>query len=237
MYKFSKTKLQGMIGYALIPEGLETYPGLVALHAFNQTPESIYEITKKFAESGFLVFAPRYTDASDGVVVSVNALRSLKSFKGIDPSRVGIFGISLGGTVALLASTQEPVSFVIDVGGWVDLADLYNHLSKFPTGTPQKYIAELVKSTIGTPEESAEIYTLSSPITYVEKVTGKVLIIHGGKDTMVPVTQSQRLLEKLKEYNIEAKLEIIEDADYLFSKKEEELVRISLEFLRSHKII
>lgn len=237
MYKFSKTKLQGMIGYALIPEGLETYPGLVALHAFNQTPEAIYEIAKRFAESGILVFAPRYTDASDGVVVSVNALRNLKSFKGVDPSKVGIFGISLGGTVALLASTQEPVSFVIDVGGWVDLADLYNHLSKFPAGTPQKYIAELVKSTIGTPEENLEIYTLSSPITYAEKVTGKVLIIHGGKDTMVPVTQSQKLLEKLREHGIEAKLEVIEDADYLFSRKEEELVKISLEFLKNYKII
>jgi dipeptidyl aminopeptidase/acylaminoacyl peptidase len=237
MYGFIKTKLQGMVGYALIPEGLETYPGLVALHAFNQTPEAIYEIAKGFAEAGILVFAPRYTDASDGVVISVNALRNLKAFKGVDQSRVGVFGISLGGTVALLASTQEPVNFVIDVGGWVDLADLYNHLSKFPAGTPQKYIAELVKSTIGTPEENAEIYTLSSPITYVEKVTGKVLIIHGGKDTMVPLTQSQKLLEKLREHNIEAKLEVIEDADYLFAGKEKELVRISLEFLKTHKII
>lgn len=237
MYRFSKTKLQGMVGYALIPEGLETYPGLVALHAFNQTPEAIYEIAKRFAESGILVFAPRYTDASDGVVVSVNALRSLKSFKGVDPSRVGIFGISLGGTVALLASTQEPVSFVIDLGGWVDLADLYKHLSKFPAGTPQKYIAELIESTIGTPEENAEIYTLSSPITYAEKVAGKVLIIHGGKDTMVPVTQSQKLLKNLREHGIEAKLEVIEDADYLFTGKEDELVKISLEFLKSYKII
>ncbi|PUA34023.1 MAG: hypothetical protein B7O98_01015 [Zestosphaera tikiterensis] len=227
-----KAKLTDMIGYTVTPKEPGRYPGVVVLHAFNQTPDDVEVFARKFAENGFVALAPKYTDASDGVYVAVNALKKIKTLDNVDPIRVGLFGVSLGGTIALLTSTQEKVSFVIDVAGWVDLAHLYYFLSKFEKGTPQRYVADLVKSSIGTPEESKDIYELSSPITYVDRMTGYILIIHGDSDTMVPLEQSQLLLKKLLEKGFTAELHIIRGGGHLLKGKEDEVVNIAIDFLR-----
>ncbi len=232
-----KTKLTDMVGYVIAPKESGKYPGIVILHAFNQTPDDVEVFARRFAENGFVALTPKYTDASDGVYVAVNALKKVKTLNNVDQARVGLFGISLGGTIALLASTQEKVSFVIDVAGWVDLTHLYYFLSRFEEGTPQKYIADLIKSSIGTPEESKDIYELSSPITYVDKMTGYILIIHGDSDTMVPLEQSQTLLKKLLEKGFIAELHIIHGGGHLLKGKEEEVVSTSLDFLRRNNIL
>jgi len=225
-------------GYVMRPKDASGIPGVVLLHAYNQRPRDLHVYARKFAENNLLAFVPRYTDLSDGVQIAVKALRALKSHHLVDKNRTGIFGISLGGTVALLAATQEPVEFVVDVGGWVDLADLYRYLSKFPSGTPQKIIADTVESTIGTPEESPEVYRLSSPITYVDYIKSKkILIIHGEKDDMVPLDQSKLLLRKLQENGAMVKLEVIEGAGYLLKGFEDRVVDTVLRFLREISII
>lgn len=124
--------------------------------------------------------------------------------------------------MSLLASMQENVAFVGDYGGWVDMAGLYEFLEKFPKGTPQKTIAETMKAAVGTPQESPDIYSLSSPLTYVELINGSVLIIHGEKDNMVPVSQSRVLYEKLKQLGRDVELHVI-DSEYLFTGHEKEL--------------
>ncbi len=220
-------------GYVMKPKGLVKAPGVVLLHAYNQMPKDMKIYAEGFARNGLIAMVPKYTDASDGVIVAVKALRVLKSRTDVDKERVGLFGVSLGGAVALLASTQEKVEFVIDVGGWIDLGDLYRHLSKFPPGTPQKMIADTMESAIGTPEENEEVYRLSSPITYIDRITGKVLIIHGEKDSMVPVDQSKLLYEKLRERNIVAELRIIEGAGHLLRGYEELVIKIAIEFLKN----
>lgn len=224
-------------GYLLKPKEAENIPGIVLLHAYNQLPKDMRVYAEGFAKNGLVAMAPKYTDASDGVIVAVKALRILKSYDIVDEKRVGLFGLSLGGSMALLASTQEKVEFVVDVGGWVDLADLYRHLSKFPSNTPQKMIADTMESAIGTPEENEEIYRLSSPITYVDKITGKVLIIHGEQDDMVPVSQSKLLYEKLKERNTVVELKIIKGAGYLMKGYENVVIETVIEFLKNNGIL
>lgn len=236
-YATIEEPLHDFDGYILRPKELERSPGIILLHAYNQMPSDMRVYAEGFARNGLVAAVPKYTDASDGVVIAVKALRALKSRSDVDGNRVGLFGLSLGGSMALLASTQEKVEFVIDVGGWVDLADLYRHLSKFPPNTPQKIIADTMESATGTPEENEEIYRLSSPITYVDRITGKVLIIHGEKDDMVPVSQSKLLYEKLKEENKVAELKVVKDAGYLMKGYEDAVVKISIEFLRSNKIL
>lgn len=235
-----KTRVQDMPAYLYYappvpPE--KGRPGVVVLHAFNQKPEDVERYSMDFATRGMVVLAPKYTDASDGVATAIRALRRLKSITWVDPERVGLFGISLGGTVSLLASTQENVRFVVDVAGWVDLADLYVFLSKFPKGSPQKYIADLVKSTLGEPEENRELYSLASPITYVDGITGSVLIIHGSKDEMVSLSQSQLLYNKLKELGHDVELVVIEGGGYLLVGKEEDVINATYSFLSKREIV
>jgi len=232
----SRVVLREIPGYIYQPPSTPR-TALVALHAFNQKPEDIEIYLKAFAEKGIMVLAPRYIDASDGVISAVRALRKIKEMGFGDYRRIGLFGISLGGTVSLLASTQEVVGFVVDVGGWVDLADLYLHLSKFPTGTPQRYIADLVRSTLGEPDESRELYELSSPITYVDRISSGVLIIHGSEDTMVPPSQSLKLYEKLKSLGRDVEYYPVEGGGYLLQGKEGEVIGITIDFLRRRGLV
>ena len=236
MGEISRAPLREIPGYIYQPPETPK-AALVALHAFNQRPEDIEVYSKAFAKNGFVVLAPRYTDASDGVISAVRALRKVKEMGFGDYEKIGIFGISLGGTVSLLASTQERAGFVVDVGGWIDLADLYLYLSKFPSGTPQRYIADLVRSTLGEPEESRELYELSSPITYVDRVASRVLILHGSEDTMVPPAQSLKLYEKLKSLGKDVEYHVIEGGGYLLQGREEDVIRITLDFLRRRNLI
>ncbi len=237
IYTVIEEPMHELDGYVLRPKELARSPGIVVLHAYNQVPNDVRVYAEGFARNGLVAMVPKYTDASDGVIVAVKALRILRTRSDVDGGCVGLFGLSLGGSMALLASTQEKVGFVIDVGGWVDLADLYRYLSKFPPNTPQKVIADTMESAIGVPEENEEIYRLSSPITYVDKITGKVLVIHGESDDMVPVSQSKLLYKKLKEKNKVIELRIIEGAGYLMKGYEDTVVKTSIDFLRSTRIL
>ncbi len=230
-------KVPDFKGYMLLPEHVEKAAGMILLHAYNQTPEDVRFYAEKIAEKGIVVFAPKYTDASDGVIVAVNAIRKLKNASNIDEDRIGLFGISLGGTMALLTSTQEEVAFVIDGAGWVDLAELYRFLSKYPPNTPQKIIVDTIESALDTPEENPEMYRLSSPINYVDQMTGKILIVHGDKDNMVPLEQSKILYEKLKGLGKTVELKVIEGAGYLFKGYENRVVEAIIEFLYKYRLL
>ncbi|MEM2207092.1 MAG: prolyl oligopeptidase family serine peptidase [Sulfolobales archaeon] len=233
----SKVKTQDVPGYLYYSSLAEQKPATVVLHAFNQKPEDVEYYSKELATLGMVAFAPRYTDASDGVAVAIRAIRKLKVLSGVDPERLGLLGISLGGTVSLLASTQERVRFVVSVGGWVDLADLYRFLSKFPHGSPQKYIADLVRSTLGEPDENRELYELASPITYVDKISGSVLLIHGSEDSMVPVSQSEALYRKLKELKYDVEFHLVEGGTHTLSGMESTVVNLLSKFLKERNIL
>lgn len=233
----SRAKTQDVPGYLYYTSLTGQRPAVVVLHAFNQKPEDVERYSRELASLGMVSLAPRYTDASDGIGVAVRALRKLKSMSGVDPESVGLLGVSLGGTVALLASTQERVRFVVSVGGWVDLADLYRFLSRFPQGSPQKYIADLVRSTLGEPEENRELYELSSPVTYSDRISGSVLLIHGTEDSMVPASQSEALYRKLKELGRDVEYHPVEGGTHLLAGRESVVVDLVLRFLRARNVL
>lgn len=236
LVSISKVKTQDIPGYLYYISLTERRPAAVVLHAFNQKPEDVENYSKGLAALGMIVLAPRYTDASDGVAVAIRALRKLKTLSGVDSEKLGLFGISLGGTVSLLTSTQESVRFVVSVGGWVDLADLYKFLSKFPQGSPQKYIADLVGSTLGDPDENRELYELASPITYVDKISGSVLLIHGSEDSMVPASQSEVLYKKLKELGYDAEYHV-EGGTHMFTGREGIVIDLVSQFLKARNVL
>lgn len=233
----SRVRTQDVPGYLYYTPMAERRPAVVVLHAFNQKPEDVEYYSRELASLGMVSMAPRYTDASDGIAVAVRALRKLKALEWVDPERLGLLGVSLGGTVALLASTQERVRFVVSLGGWVDLADLYRFLSRFPGGSQQRYIADLVKSTLGEPEESRELYELSSPITYADRISGSVLLIHGTEDSMVPASQSETLYRRLRELGRDVEYHPVEGGAHLLAGKEGIVVDLVSRFLRARNVL
>lgn len=102
--------------------------------------------------------------------------------------------------------------------GVVDLAELASHIHKFEACYDQILIGD---SLINNPT----LYQQRSPINYVEKVKTPVILFHGNKDSVVPMSQTIKIAEELKKQNIFHEVYIFENEGHGF-KKEESIITL-----------
>ena len=116
----------------------------------------------------------------------------LKTLDYVDPARVGIWGLSYGGFMALQALTVTPELFrcAIDVAGVEDWNDWYRD-----PGGPW------IRGRMGTPEENQELYRRLSPIYHIEQIVRPLLVLHGTSDVNVPFLESVRLVDQMTKLN------------------------------------
>jgi acetyl esterase/lipase len=106
-----------------------------------------------------------------------------------------LLGVSAGAHLALLQgykySTQINPKAIISFFAPTDLIDMYNH----PLNA---FIVPGLVSVIGkTPAQDSLIYATSSPINFVKNTSSPTIILQGGTDPLVSVTQATRLKAKL----------------------------------------
>lgn len=105
----------------------------------------------------------------------------------VDTSRVGIYGGSYGGFMALYATSVAPEYFdaaaaLRAVTNWIN----YYHSNPWYT-----------KPRLGTPEKDSINYARSSPLTYIDQLQHPVLILHGLMDNNVPFQDAAQYINKL----------------------------------------
>ena len=71
---------------------------------------------------------------------------------------------------------------------------------------PHSILAKLLG---GLPDKKPDLAKAANPITYITKDDPPFLIMHGDQDQLVPLAQSQLLLDALKSAGIDATLEVI----------------------------
>lgn len=133
---------------------------------------------------------PELEDLIDGV-------RWLEKNASADPRRVGLYGGSYGGFMALMAMFRAPEVFkagaaLRPVTDWAQ----YNH--------------EYTSNILNTPQVDPIAYERSSPIEFADGLEGALLIAHGMIDDNVLFEDSVRLYQKL----IELKKDDFELAGY-----------------------
>ncbi len=159
---------------------------------------------------------------------AIRWLRAHATEHGYDPKRIAAWGDSAGGHLtAMLATTSGTRDF--DVGENLDQSsaircgvDFYGPSDfpgwKPPTDNPmvQRTGAEsvLVQLFGGTMEEKAGLARRASPLTWAGKDAAPLFILHGAKDPLVGLEQSQALADKLKAAGAEVTLEIVEDGGH-----------------------
>jgi len=113
----------------------------------------------------------------------------LKTLGYVDTDRIGIWGLSYGGFMALQALTVTPDLFrcAVDVAGVEDWNDWYRD-----PGGPW------IRGRMGRPEDDPELYRRLSPIYHVNEITRPLLVLHGTSDVNVPFFESVRLIDALK---------------------------------------
>jgi acetyl esterase/lipase len=188
-------------------------------------------IASVFTSKGQTVFQvvhgsqPRFTlpEIVQDIHRAVRFIRSHASEYGVDPNRLGISGGSAGGHLSLYMASygndgkpdaKDPVdrasSKVQAVACFYPPTDFLNYGKE---GVEAMLIPQLKSYwpafgiTDATPKDQvATLGRTLSPIYGVSSTYPPTLIIHGDADMLVPIQQSQRMIQKLEEQKVPCKL-------------------------------
>jgi dipeptidyl aminopeptidase/acylaminoacyl peptidase len=111
----------------------------------------------------------------------------------IDEDRIGIMGQSYGGFMVMSAITEYPELWRAAVN-YYGIADFVTLLAGTGAWRRNHRAAEY-----GDPERDAELFARISPIHRIDRVDVPVLIAHGHRDPRVPIGESERFVEALRE--------------------------------------
>jgi dipeptidyl aminopeptidase/acylaminoacyl peptidase len=214
--------------YLFVPPGLDRtrkHPAIVWVHGDGITQNFdgwhvrrdyavYYSVHQYLLQRGYVVLAVDYRgsigygrDWREGhyrdlggadyrdIAAGVDYLRTLGL---VDTGRVGIWGLSYGGFMALQALTVTPELFrcAIDVAGVEDWADWFHD----PDGP-------WIRGRMGRPEDDPALYRRTSPIHAIDQIVRPLLVLHGTADVNVPFLESLRL--------VDAALQAGKDVDFM----------------------
>jgi dipeptidyl-peptidase-4 len=121
----------------------------------------------------------------------VKGVDYLRSLTFVDPSRIGVWGWSYGGYMALMAMVRAPEHFAAGVSG-APVTDwrLYDtHYTERYMGVPEA----------GSPESNPEGYRDGNVMTHAAALKGPLLVMHGMADDNVLFTHSTALFKRLQD--------------------------------------
>lgn len=162
---------------------------------------------------------------------AVRYLRANAKKFGIDPDRIGAWGASAGGHLSALLGTSgdvkdlegtiggntqfsSRVQAVCDWFGPTDLESLSNFKSSqpgLPSDAPMQMISQLFGGSI---KKSGTLVKNANPITHISAQSPPFLIMHGDRDALVPLSQSQLLADALRTANVPVQLQVIPGAGH-----------------------
>ena len=173
-------------------------------------------------QAGFLVVSVNYRLAPEyefpamieDVKCAVRSLRAHADEYNLDPNRIGVWGGSAGGhLVNLLGTTDESAGF--DVGEYLEYS------SRVQAVVDMFGPADLTVQFEGGYESASRVFggfdaALASPVTYVTADDPPFLMLHGEKDALVPIEQSDILLAALQAAGVPAELVPVANAGHSF---------------------
>ncbi len=106
----------------------------------------------------------------------------------IDPGRLGVFGVSLGGYYAARSAAYEP-----RVRAAVELAGPYQWGQDWDRLPPQTRSTFQHRSGAASPEQARERAAELTLQDAAARITCPLLVVHGGRDGIVPAAHAERL--------------------------------------------
>jgi acetyl esterase/lipase len=190
---------------------------------------------KPFLDKGFTVLivrhgsAPKYNipEAVQDVRRSVRFVHMNAKELGIDADRLGVYGGSAGGHLSLVLATTG------DDGDAKAKDELLRHSSRVTAVVAWYPPTDLREWVSNPPEEIKKHAGLKPPLSFDPKLApgvspvlhadsrnAAILMIHGDKDTLVPLEHSRNMLEALEKVKAVGKLMVVEGAAHDFSPKQ-----------------
>ncbi|MFO0916910.1 MAG: alpha/beta hydrolase [Planctomycetaceae bacterium] len=214
-------------------------------------PQEAIPDWRLFLDHGFTVgivrhgSAPKYTvpEALDDVRRCIRFIHKEETALGIDASRLGVCGESAGGHLTLMLTTTG------DDGDPSATDPLLRFSSRVATGAAICPPTDLRGWTTHPPRGIAEIEGLKEPLTFdaaleddvspllhVTSDDAPVLMLHGDKDTVVPIEHSRNMLAACERAGVPARLFVAEGGGHGFSpgRKEKTIRPEMLRWFKEH---
>lgn len=220
-----------LFGVLHTPEGIENGPGVVLFHGFTGNkiePHRLFvKIARRLAFIGVSVLRFDFYGSGDSegdfsemtfsgeVEDAFVALDFLKQQKQVDPKKIGIIGLSMGGAITSCVAGRRPN----DIKTVVLLSAVADFSLLFEKELEEKIKLEGVLDYYGWPLSMKFIEELPNihPVKEIKNFKNPILIVHGTKDEAVPVEAAYIYYNTLKDRPVETKLKIIEEADHTYN--------------------
>jgi dipeptidyl aminopeptidase/acylaminoacyl peptidase len=154
----------------------------------------------------------------------------LRAQEFVDGDRLGVYGGSYGGFATLTCTTRLPEY-------WTAAVDVFgpSNLVTFARAVPPQWL-RFMAQWVGDPETEQEFLLERSPITYVDQVRAPLLVLQGAKDPRVVQSESDQMVERLRELGREVEYVVFEDEGHGFTRYANELraSRLACEWLERH---
>jgi acetyl esterase/lipase len=216
-------------------------------------PEAMFSF-RPLLESGYTVFnvrhgsSPRFRvpEIVDDVRRAIRFIRASSGEFGVDPERLGLWGGSAGGHLALMLGIASEVApetedetpampaRVAAVVAYFPPSDFATERIAAEKWTRANYGEDLLTSfpAADFPEERDPEF---SPVTYASSDDPPTLIIHGDQDNLVPLVQGQMMHDALSTAGALSELIVIEGAGHFFGAEDAEMAsRQMLEWFGRH---
>ena len=185
-------------------------PGVVLPHGgpTGQTVDSFNRTAVALASRGFVAIAPNVRGSTGygrafeqanrkdlggrDLEDEIAGAKFLVDTGYVDAKKVGITGGSYGGYMTLMAIAKAPNLWAaaVEQYGIIDWQQMLLHESPV--------LQEYEKGLLGDPVKDKDVYTASSPLTYMKNATAPLLVLQGDNDIRVPKDQAEKVIAVLK---------------------------------------
>ena len=179
------------------------------LNVRNLTRAGIAVAAIDYRLSGTAIFPAQLQDCQ----AAAQWLRENGARHGLDPARIAVAGESSGGHLAALLGTLEGRDRIRAVCAIYPVTDLVALGRQYAYGNPSD-----IERLLGGPiEERLDLARSGSPVNHVGPATPPFLLIHGEKDSLVPISNSEWLNDRLQAQGIETKLLVVPGREHWFA--------------------
>jgi pimeloyl-ACP methyl ester carboxylesterase len=206
-----------LVGVLRRPPGTGPFPIVVLLSGLDSAKEELQTTEDTFLARGLATFSvdgpgqgeSEYTFPirADWSAPAAAIMKTLTGQPDVDTTRVGVWGVSLGGyySVRLAAALCNQVAACVSLSGPFDFGACWDDLPALTRRTFQ------VRSWAATEHEAKEIAASLNLEGQVGGVTAPLLVVAGRKDRLFPWQQAERLVASA---GPEAELLMLEDGNH-----------------------
>ena len=145
-----------------------------------------------------------------------HAHRWLSQQDWVDSARIGVFGGSFGGFATLSCVSRLP-------GRWAAAVSIVgpSNLVTFASAVPPTW-RRLMAAWVGDVETERDFLLERSPITYADDIDTPLFVIQGANDQRVVQSESDQIVERLRERGVDVRYDVYPDEGHGFAKRANE---------------